>query len=197
MESHLVRKNDNFVYDPIILGFDTDNFEEISGGSDPTVASNKLRFTQDEIASRFWIRYADVEFILNVPAAPTTGDVRSWGLKVPCLGDERARAEFVIVDDVFSVVAYNDNGEEILNLEIDWDADWDGADISYRIIADRLGYKFFVDGTCVAKCEFAGSKPNAKLITKSKVPMAIHIKNGNNDNMDMTGFIVTEAASIT
>lgn len=188
-------RSTNYVYDPILLGFDTTNFVRTSGGSDPAVSSNKLRFTSNGMDGKYYHRYFDIRFRVNVPTAPATGDDKTWGMRVAALyALNKAYAVFNITDATFSVKCYDDAGNALLTQTIPWDADWTNAEVEYRIIYGRDGVKFFVDGVCVARKEISGSVQNPNLLTLSKIPMSPHVRNGDADNLDMGCFIVSDAS---
>lgn len=192
MDITIVNQNENFCYDPQISGFDANFFKTVTG-SDPTVSSSKLRFTSNEVSSYSFYRYLDIEFILNMPTAPTAGDDRSWGLKVPSLGN-RGRVEFNINGAVFSALAYDDAGNEEINQAITWDGDWTTTDTRFGIRITPLGIKFLIDGVVFVRGETRGNEANPDI---SSIPGSIHIDNGNADNMDMTCLIVKNAQSVT
>jgi hypothetical protein len=190
-------RSTNYVYDPIVLGFDSTTFTRTSGGSDPTVASTKLRFTSNGMDGKYYHRYFDLRFRVNVPTAPATGDDKTWGMRVAALyalTPPRAMAVFNITDAVFSVICYDDSGNVIANQTIPWEAAWTNAEVEYRIVYGRDGIKFIINGRTYVKKEMSGSAPNPNLLVLSKVPMSPHIRNGDADNLDMGCFIVSDAS---
>lgn len=192
MDQHLVRSNEALTYDPQISAYNT-NFWKTLSGSDPTVPSTKLRITNAEIASYGSWRFSAIEFVLNVPTAPTAGNNRQWGFKCPALGN-RGRVEFSIVDDVFAVFAYNDAGTQVFTLAITWDAAWTATDVRYGIRIGKDGIRFLIDGVVKAKTQISGHNPNPAV---SSLPLPIHIKNGTASNLDMTAMIIDDVASLT
>lgn len=187
----IVSQNENFVYDPIVVGYDTTFFKAIAGT--PAVASNKLRLSAAEVASYSFYRYTDIEFILNVPTAPTSGHARAWGLKVPALGN-KARVEFDITDAVLSCKAYDDAGNATINVPITWDAAWTATDTSFRIRVTPGGIKFFIAGVQVASGELVNYTSNPDI---PSIAQTIHIVNEEAENFDVTAIIARNVQSLT
>jgi hypothetical protein len=181
------RKLGCFTYDPSISGYDTSFWKALSGS--PSVVSNKLRLSSAEISSYVAFRELDVEFTITIPTAPTSGDARAFGLKIPALGN-RARVEFDITGAVFSCKVYDDTATAQLSQAITWDASWTNTAIKYRIQATASGVKFYVNGACVARAEMQGLTANNSLPT---IGGYLHISNGNADNMDITAVVVKDA----
>lgn len=193
----LVDQHASFVFDPKVVGYDTSFIKAISGT--PTVSSSKLRLNASEISTYAFFKFIDVTFTMLIPAAPTAGDVRAWGLKIPGLGNQ-ARIEFDITDNIFSCKVYDDYGTEILNQVVTWSATWTNAVVRYRIRFGHDGIKFFVDlnslltATCVARISMVGNEANPVLLT---IPQMIHVINSNADNVDVSAIIVRNAQSLT
>jgi len=187
----IVSQNENFVYDPIVVGYDTTFFKTITGT--PAVASNKLRLSAAEVASYSFYRFTDIEFILNVPTAPTTGHVRAWGLKVPALGN-KARIEFDITDAVLSCKAYDDAGTETINVPVTWNASWTATDTSFRIRVTPSGIKFFIAGVQVAVGELMNYSVNPDV---PSIAQTIHIVNEEAENFDVTAIIARNVQSLS
>lgn len=193
MDVNNVHSNGNFVYDPSIFGYDTTFFADITGagGTTGTGVSKKIRLNADRIASKVSFRFLDLEMNVNIPAAPTSGDVRSWGLLIPG-GGNRARAEFDITGALFKTLLYDNNGVLIGTKTITWDATWSAAEVKYEIVIYRGGVKFFIAGDCVARFEMADFEANA---LPPDLSQAIHFNNANADNMDIGCIILRNISS--
>src|SRR4029077_11207968 len=98
-------KREGYIYDPVVKQYDTTFWKTMTGT--PTVSSNKLRYNAAASASYLLHMFADIEFMVNVPVKPTSGDVRQWGLKNQA---ETARGAiyFDITDTTFSIKAIDD-----------------------------------------------------------------------------------------
>jgi len=190
MDVNVINQNTSFVYDPAVVGYETSFIKAISGT--PTVSSSKLRLNAAEIATYDFFKFADVLFVMTVPAAPTSGDVRAWGLKVPALGNN-ARVEFDITGAVFSCKVYDDFGTAIGSTTVVWDATWTAAVVRYRIRFTQDGIKFYVDLnslttlTCVARFAISGNA--SQPVTLPTIPQVVHIINSNADNLDVTAIV--------
>lgn len=180
-------QNNNVTFDPQIVGYDTTFWKTLSG-TDPSISSNKVRINNREIASySFYAQQGSYEYTLNVPTAPTAADVRSWGLKCPSLGN-RGRIEFDVTDTTFSAKVFDDTGTALLNSPIAWSSAWTATDTRFRIDVTEFGIDFFINETNVAKLE------TSNLPT---LPVSLHIKNGNADNLDFTVLAVRRSTSLS
>lgn len=154
-----------------------------------------------EIVSYSFYRDLEQEWIVTVPVAPTAGDYRAWGLKVPALGD-RARAEFVIDDETgIKCKVYGDTpgAAALLDQTIAWDEDWTAEPTRFGIRNHGAQITFSIDGTIVAKAQNVGKNANVSI---REVPSALHAVNGStsstqSDNLDITAIIVKEIGSLT
>lgn len=188
---YIVGDNVNFTYDPQIAQYDTTFWRSVTGT--PAISTTFLRFTSARAASFSQYRYGDIEFTLTIPAVPTASDVRAWGFSCPNLGN-RGRIEFQIVDTVFSVVAYDNAGNVEISQAITWDAAWTATAVRYRIQWGKEGIKFLINDTVVAKGENRGNSVNPEV---PDIAQALHIRNGNADNMDMTAIVVRNVQALT
>lgn len=186
MDMHVTREGKAFVFDPYISGYDTTFWSKVSGAGTPSVSGGDLVLTQAEISTFSFYDGADVEFTLNVPAVPTSGDVRAWGFKVPALGN-RGRIEFDVTDAVFSLKVYTDAGVALLNQTVTWSASWTAADTIFKIAWQSGGIRFFIGTTQVASCGLRGNATNPTCPT---LPMSIHVSNANNDSMKLSSVVV-------
>lgn len=119
--------------------------------------------------------------------------MRAWGFSSPNLGN-RGRIEFDVTDAVFSVRAYaNDGSTVLLNETITWDAAWTNTATRFRIQWGKNGIRFYLNDTQVRATQIEGSVnpvvPN--------IPLAIHMRNGVADNMDMVAIVAKDIQALT
>ncbi len=172
------------VVDPIRDGIANALWKNVTGT--PTIASSRFNFNAQEGLIRADLLGAHVEFALKVPAVPTTGDVREWGLKNLALGN-RSKIFFGVVDTAFSTNTYDDNGLVTLSSPVTWQAAWTNVDILFIIdwFEDRVVFSVQVVSTG-AKSIVAVHKVDASTPPKPVVgyaPLNPYIKNGNSDNL--------------
>ena len=178
-------QNVGFAYDPTISGYDTNFWKTISGS--PAVSSNKIRLNAAEIATHSFYEGGVYRFNVTVPAAPTSGDSRAWGLKTPAFGN-RSRIEFNISGAVFTVVFYDKDGTAASSKTITWDAAWTNAAAVYEIRVAEQTIEWWINNVRVHQYAF-NIAPNRKRMTE---PAAIHVVNSNADNMDITYIVVRD-----
>lgn len=171
----------SLVYDPSIVGYDTTIFKALSGA--PAMSGSLLRLNAAEICTYGFWRRLIAEFTLTIPAAPTAGDVRAFGLKAPALGN-RGRAEFTITGAVIAAVAYNDAGTLVCNQTITWDVAWNNTPVRFKIDTKVGPAKFYINDTLVATAT-----------GKSSIPTPLHINNANADALDMTAVMAKDGES--
>lgn len=164
-----------------------------------TLAGGTDNGTPGEITTYTFYRYGEFEFAVNVPTAPTAGDYRAWGLKTPSLGTTRSRAEFRIMDAVFSCVVYSKSGVALLNQAVAWNSDWTGAETKFAIRNTVSGVTFLINGTIVAKYTCADAGANVDRVDE---PTPVHCVNGSatsnpTDNLDFGAFVLKNLQSIT
>lgn len=185
MDVNITRESKAFVFDPPTFGFDTMYWSKISG-TNPTVSGGDLLVNATEISSYPAYMGGDFEFTMNVPAVPTSGDVRAWGLKIPGLGN-RGRIEFDITGAVFSLKVYTNAGVALLNQTVTWDAAWTATDTVFRILWQPFGIRFMIGTVTVAKLGIAGNVINS---TNPNLPLSIHVNNANADNLKISDIVV-------
>lgn len=187
-----------YVLDPNIIGTGANILAAVQGsiatsGSAPDVV---WRVNADEIATYdAYSPIIDIEFPITVPAAPTSGDVRAWGLKSPGLGN-RGRIEFDITGSVFSARPYDETGtlltvrspstgQALASNAITWDAAWTNTLVRYRIQHFNSRINFLINETVYAYTDVAAANPG--------IPNHGHIINSNADNMDVRAIIIRNA----
>lgn len=188
-------KRDGYVYDAAIKGLDANFWANIT--SAPTVSAGKLRFNAAKAASYILHEYGDVEFLLTVPAAPTSGDVRQFGLSGSSAKTFGA-VYFDITGAVFSAKVYDNSGNS-KSVTITWNASWTNVATLYRIIwdTDRVQFQVgIVTAGVVAYTIVATIAMPQDIGSVPYVALPILINNGNADNMDLTYVVVRNAAGI-
>lgn len=181
-------KRDGYVYDPIIKQFDTTFWKATTGT--PAMSSNVLRFTSAAVASYLQHIFADIEFDLTIPAAPTVGDVRSWGFRNPS-SDDLGAVYFKIAGTAFTAEVVDSNGNATSTV-LSWIAGYTATATKYRIRWENDHIIFYINGVIVATVATENTANN-------QIPenaLAARIINGNADNMDLTYMAVRRAASI-
>jgi hypothetical protein len=182
-------KRDSLIYDPQIKGYDNTFWANVSGT--PTIASSKIRYNAATSASFMLFEFVELlNFSITVPAAPTSGDSRRWGLLAPATGTVSAigAVYFDITGAVFTVHVVDSAGND-QSQTITWSTgNWDGHAIVYGIAWEADRVQFWVNGSIVATF---GAISN-KTIPFTALPL--YIKNGNSDNMDV-GYVDVRGAA--
>lgn len=167
----------SFNYDPSRQGYDTTLFKTVSGS--PTATGSAIRLNAAEIIGYGDIYKSDVTFTLNIPAVPTAGDDRVFGLKQINNGSS---ALFVIADDVFSCTCIDTSGSgSTTSTVVPWVSGWEATNTEYQIKWTGFSCQFLVNGLQVAFINDT-SIP--------KVSLSMSVENGNADNMDITSIQV-------
>lgn len=195
MDVNNAHNNGNFAYDPAVYGYSAAFWAQVAGAG--TAASTgsgitkKIRLNAARIASLVCFRYVSASFWINVPVAPTAGDVRSWGFRIPSLSN-LGRVGFDTTDTAFKCVVYDNDGTLLASKTITWDAAWTATETKYKIVWFKNGVRFFIGSTCVFKTEFGGSGatkpayPTATPVASTpSLPVMLDINNANADNMDV------------
>jgi hypothetical protein len=185
MDVNIARANGIWQYVPGITetSYTTGSFWRTISGT-PSIASNKLRLTSAEAETMNSFLHSSVELLVNVPVAPTAGDVRAWGFKLDTDGN-KGRAEFDITGAVFSAKVYDASGTIIATKVIPWNVAWSAAEARYRISTSERDIVFAIDDTIVARFEAGRNNDITEDKVMSKKPIAVHLQNGNADNMDV------------
>ena len=183
MDVNIVRSGQIFQYNPATEGYSAnDVFTPLTGT--PTISSDKLRLNAAEVLTydkRF--QFGNLEFLLTIPAAPTAGDVRSFGFKN---NDNKGMMVFDITGAVFSAKVYDSKGTLIATKTINWDSDWTAAEAQYRIAWNNRNIYFLVDDVFVARFDEGFDKDIVAEDIMGSQPMGIYINNGNADNVDVS-----------
>lgn len=181
-------KRDGYVYDAIIKQYDSTFWKTTTGT--PAMSGNVLRFTSAASVSYLLHIFADVEFNLNIPTAPTAGDARHWGLRNPATDGEGA-VYFKIAGTAFTAEVVDSTGNT-KSVTLTWSAGYTATATEYRIRWEADHIIFYINGTIVATIGTFEMPKNS--IPEN--PLALRVVNGNADNMDMAYVAVRRAASI-
>ena len=174
----------SFFYSPTTVGFDNTFWRSTSGN--PTVASDRIRLNQDTAYSYPQFRFGIFEFGVIIPVAPTAGDDRKWGFKIPELGN-KGTIFFQISGTTLSAVSYDNDGVESDSQDIPWDASWTNTETRFTINWSPKGVRISINGVDPIVLKV----PN----NIGDLPMALYLDNQNADDMDITYILVKESQS--
>lgn len=181
-----IDERDGYLYDVIIKQFDTTFWKQISGTT--TVSSNKLRFNAASVASFIQHIFADFEFKVLVPANPTSGDSRQWGMRNPS-ATAKGFIFFDITGTTFTLKLCDDFGNTVTRT-LSWsNAVYTNADTVFRVRWEKDHINVYINGTLV------DSIPQSIIMPPSG-PLCAYINNGNSDNMDVSYMLIRRAAGI-
>lgn len=175
-----------FVYDPILFGYSTVYWKDITGAG--TISSNKVRVNASTIASKEQYLRGDFTFNMIVPAAPTTGDNRKFGLVSPAQGITKNAIFFKVAGAVFTAEFVNAAGTAT-SLPITWLAAWTNTAANYRISWLQRSVAFYINDIKVAEQEL-GDDPQ---VLPDRQALSAYILNANSDNMDLAYLLVNAA----
>lgn len=186
-------RRDGYVYDGVIKRVDTSFWKQTAGTT--TMSSNKLLFNAAGMASYIQHEFADVEFALRIPAVPTSGDARHWGLRAPASLNFGA-AYFDVTGAVFSCKVV-DNVGNAYSTTVSWSSDWTNTETMFRIIwgPDRVQ---FLAGVVTASVVDYTVLATFDLISHGipEIALPLRISNGNSDNVYLGYVAVRRAAGI-
>lgn len=185
-------KRDGYIYDPIVRGYDTTTpfWKSISGT--PTVTSGLLSFNAAESASWLLHLYAEMEFLLSIPAVPTSGDVRRFGLQNPA-SDNLGAAYYDTAGIAFTANVIDGNGTK-KTTAITWLSSWTATATVFRIRWEKDQVLFLI-GTNTNAMNIVASFTSQN-VSIPLGPLALHIKNGNSDAMLFTYLAAKRAAAL-
>lgn len=186
-------KRDGYIYDCSIKGLDSNFWANVTGT--PTVSTGKIRLNAATMASFILHEFADIEFGMNIPAVPTSGDSRRFGFFSPAAPNVGA-AYFDITGTVFTANVLDASGN-LKQVTLTFTAGWAATETIYRITFEKDIVRFWV-GTLSANISTwilltTIAAPQTGL---SIMPLPVYIKNGNSDNVDLTYMAVRQAAGI-
>lgn len=145
----------NFYYDPYRQGYDSTIWRTLWGA--PEVVNNQLVLNTATAIHFADILRGEYTFNVNIPAAPSAGHSRSFGLYHPGRG---AYIFFDVSGTTFSIKT--SDGTISTSTTITWQSDWTATNIKYVIRWEPGTAKFFINGSRVATIT-DNSVPNSPL----------------------------------
>ena len=196
MNINVNRNETDFIYDPSMHSYpsglwNTPVTTALTGT--PSISSAKLAINTAGCATAgsYKADGLDVSFSLTIPAAPTSGDARFFGLKSLNLGNV-SLIGFDITGAVLSAKVYDDagnllsvydaNGAPLASNAITWVAGWTNTQTTFRITKSNGRIYFYIGGTLKAKTDVSTEVGTTAL--------PITITNANADNMLLHYMIV-------
>lgn len=172
----------SFYYDPQRQGYDTNLWKTVTGT--PAESGGYLVFNNAAAVGYDDIFKARVIYSINVPVAPTIGDVRFFGFG-QLAGN--IRVGFDITDDVIS--AKCSKGSAVTLVNITWKAGWTNAVVDFEVRWQGFEVKFFINGVKYATI-------NANDLGLVYEPISLYVKNTNADNLKIANISVLDIKSI-
>lgn len=185
MNVQIVRTGDVWGYNPLSEGYTEDAVFSAVAGT-PTISSNKLRLNAASIITydKVFLN-GSMEIQMIIPAVPTTGDDREFGLKDTATSTKGAML-FDVTDDVFTAKVYDASGVLVASKVINWNADWTNEEANYRITWTERDVYFVINNVIVARVEGGFDKDIVSADILSKKALHLYIANANSDNMDIS-----------
>ena len=176
----------NFAYDPVRQGVDTNSWR-ILFGSPGMNSEGRITVYSSSDSPTVMFHYADITkgtitFNINIPNAPASGDSRDFGLISP---DAFENIIFRITD-VFACHTMR-NKKETISDNLDWNPDWTGKNINFKIIWEAGIVKFFVNNRNIYTVSGA-SIPYG--------PLSLYLSDGSTTSMTVGHISVNNAQSI-
>lgn len=190
-------KRDGYIYDPIVKGYDTTFWKSVTGT--PTISSNQIQYNAQASASYLLHIYTEMEFLVTIPAVPTSGDSRQFGLKNPATNNLGA-VYFDITGATFSGKIYDSAGN-LYTVPLTFTSGWAATATVFKIRWEP-GQILFYAGTTAETIALLGSASvgaTPGVGTKAIIPygpLAAYINNSNSDNLLVGYMAVRRAASI-
>lgn len=137
----------SFNYSPIRQGYDTNSWRTVSGS--PAIGAGGRLIVDTTAEEGAAVHYADflkgdISFNVNVPAAPGAGAARLFGVSSL---NTVAYIRFSI-DDALTCQT-SDGTTTTESSTIEWNSNWTGANIVFRIRWEPGTAKFFINGSQV------------------------------------------------
>ena len=136
----------NFNYDPIRQGYDTNTWRTLVGTPDIS-ASGRLLI--DDGTGGSVIHYTDfvkgeVNLNVNIPSSPAAGDSRYFGMSSP---NGAKYIKFSVGENLTCETA--DKGNVTSSDTLEWNTDWNGVDLDFKIVWEASRAKFYIEGVMV------------------------------------------------
>lgn len=175
-------KRNGYTYDVIIKQLDSAFWRTETGT--PTISSNKIRLTSARISSFVQHLYGDYEIALNIPTTPSSGEAKTWGLRLPGT-DSLGAIYFEIAGAVFTCVSIDDGGTSETTT-LTWNS-YEGSETKFRFTWEPGRIQFLIDGVVVAT--------HTVRVGTNALPWRIDNSN-DSDSTDLGLVIVRRAAAI-
>lgn len=167
-----------FVYDPYLYGFNTAYWKELNGTA--TTLANRIRLNSLAIVSKHQYLRGKFTFGIQMPAAPSVGQNKEFGLKSPSIATARNAAYFQILGPVVNAITVGPTGvvtttplDQTAIDAVTWTTNND-----FSIFWQRNRVVFAINGVTVADIN------DRNLVPQNSV-LPIHIANNNADNEDI------------
>ena len=89
MDAKIVSDYEHLFYDPYLYGYDDDFFKKITGNI--ACIDGKIRIVAGRMSTTTMMMFGNLILKTTVPAEPTAGDSRIWGLYSRAYGNRNAR----------------------------------------------------------------------------------------------------------
>ncbi|HNA25156.1 MAG TPA: hypothetical protein PLI01_00345 [Nitrospira sp.] len=139
------------MYDPQVSGYNPQYWKTVVGASDPSVTADGIVLTNTTIETYISHRYAGLLLNLKLPVDPQAAQNSFWGFGSVSLGN-RGKTGFIIENQVFKAVAYDNVGTLIKSTTITWDASWtNNTTTVFEVVWRETGVRWLINGVKVAE----------------------------------------------
>ena len=173
-------------YDPARQGIDLNQLTVLAG-SPSLDSNNKIILNAATIVHNHDVQRCEVRFLLTIPAVPTTGDSRRFGLFST---NKNSGVYFDINGNIFSGIANDSVANKTVSETMTFESSWATNEVEYKIVWEPDLIKFYVDRTRKAVLSLSSSE-----LDISSIPLSVYVKNGNSDNMILGNFEIVGAMS--
>lgn len=133
----------SFYYDPIRQGYDTNSWRTLSGAP-AIVAGGRLSVDSGSAIHYGDILKGDISFNVNVPVAPGVNESRSFGLMAP------NQSAYILFNIGSALICRTSDGVTSTDSgSLEWNSNWTGNNIEFRIRWEAGTAKFFIGGAQV------------------------------------------------
>jgi len=175
----LVDEYYHFFYDPYVFGLREDYWRKYSGGSLVGI-NGKIRIRSTSTNTTALFMMGTYDFKMTIPAAPTAGDSKIWGLYSKAYGNRNAVYFFISGSSLY-VRSYGDLTGVPEQSTIAWDSDWTNSPTSFEIRWQIDSIEFWI-GNGTNKVRVATHETVAR---PKQVLMPLYFSNGDDSAMDI------------
>jgi hypothetical protein len=189
---------EGLVYDPAVKGFDSNFWKGDTANQTFDTVNNAIRIGDSALvgsmSSYSQYVYGDFEFKIQLDSlSPDSNDSEKfWGLRNLGDSDQRGAAYFSLAYDTvadtavtraFRAIVFDEAGVR-RRLNITWDTTWNSAQVRYRILWERDGYKFLVNDTVYATIgpKSGDTWASASANLGHAIPQALRLSNRSSDD---------------